>query len=155
MLLESKDLLSFARQIVLGMVSIFNFCLFKIASFYLLQEYLSSVRVVHRDLAARNVLMCENRTVKVADFGLSRDVYQDSIYTKRGTGKLPVKWLALESLTHQKYTTQSDVWSFGVVLWEIATLGGHPYSTVPTGHLIELLKSGYRMECPKNCSQVL
>lgn len=99
--------------------------------------------------------MCGNRTVKVADFGLSRDVYQDNIYTKKGSGKLPVKWMALESLSHQQYTTQSDVWSFGIVLWEIVTLGGNPYSTVPTGHLLGLLKAGYRMECPKNCSQEL
>lgn len=99
--------------------------------------------------------MCGNRTVKVADFGLSRDVYQDNIYMKSGTGKLPIKWMALESLSHQQYTTQSDVWSFGIVLWEIVTLGGNPYSTIPARDLMGFLKVGYRMECPKNCSEEL
>ncbi|KAF5271286.1 hypothetical protein FQR65_LT05301 [Abscondita terminalis] len=133
-LLKPRDLLSFGRQITMGM------------------EYLSNLRVVHRDLAARNVLMCENGTVKVADFGLSRDVYQDNIYLKTGAGKLPVKWMALESLSHQQYTTQSDVWSFGVVLWEIVTLGGNPYATISPGDMLNVLRRGYRMECPKNCS---
>ncbi|KAK4884122.1 hypothetical protein RN001_000393 [Aquatica leii] len=136
-LLKPSDLLSFARQITMGM------------------EYLSNLRVVHRDLAARNVLMCENGTVKVADFGLSRDVYQDNIYLKTGAGKLPVKWMALESLSHQQYTTQSDVWSFGVVLWEIVTLGGNPYATISPGDMLSVLRRGYRMECPKNCSDEL
>ncbi|KAF5275265.1 hypothetical protein FQA39_LY06925 [Lamprigera yunnana] len=136
-ILKPGDLLSFARQITMGM------------------EYLSNLKVVHRDLAARNVLICENGTVKVADFGLSRDVYQDNIYLKTGTGKLPVKWMALESLSHQQYTTQSDVWSFGVVLWEIVSLGANPYATLSAGDILSVLKSGYRMECPKNCSQEL
>lgn len=66
-------------------------------------------KIVHRDLAARNVLVCVNKIVKIADFGLSRDIYEDNIYKKSGAGRLPIKWLALESMLYQQYTSQSDV----------------------------------------------
>ncbi|NP_001034536.1 receptor tyrosine kinase Torso-like protein [Tribolium castaneum] len=133
-IIQPKHLLSIARQVALGM------------------EHLAKTRVVHRDLAARNVLVCENHTVKVSDFGLSRDVYQDNVYCKNGGGKLPVRWMALESLTHQRYTTYSDVWSFGVLLWEIVTLGGTPYVGVHSSELLDFLKSGNRLARPANCS---
>lgn len=113
---------------------------------------MASLHVLHRDLAARNVLVCENRTIKVSDFGLSRDVYRDNVYYKTSSGKLPIRWLALESLTHQVYTTHSDVWSYGILLWEIITLGGNPYPGVQTHELLDLLLKGYRMSCPSNCS---
>lgn len=116
---------------------------------------MSNCKVLHRDLAARNVLICSDNTIKISDFGLSRDVYCNSVYCKTGTGKLPIRWMALESLTHQTYTTQSDVWSFGILLWEIVTLGATPYPGIQTRDLLALLKKGHRMDQPENCSEDL
>ncbi|XP_014672854.1 PREDICTED: fibroblast growth factor receptor 1-like [Priapulus caudatus] len=117
-------------------------------------EYLASKRIVHRDLAARNVLVCESDVVKISDFGLSRNIYEQNSYTMMSGSKVPVKWMAPEALFDQIYTTQSDVWSFGVLLWEIVTLGAAPYpAVVDTGELLWLLKNGYRMAKPDNCRQ--
>ncbi|XP_068734303.1 uncharacterized protein [Montipora capricornis] len=110
--------------------------------------YLSSAKIVHRDLAARNVLLGENLTCKVTDFGLSRDIRERNFYQKDTGGCLPVKWTAIEALLHGRYTTKSDVWSFGVVLFEIATIGGSPYPDIEVLELIDRLESGYRMEKP-------
>ena len=79
--------------------------------------------IVHCDLACRNILMGENKTLKISDFGLSRMVAQDEVYILTNHGQLPLRWMALESIFRREFTTATDVWSFGVVIWEICTLG--------------------------------
>ncbi|XP_063244221.1 proto-oncogene tyrosine-protein kinase receptor Ret [Bacillus rossius redtenbacheri] len=132
-----RDILSFAWQISKGMA------------------YLSEIKLVHRDLAARNVLVAAGRICKISDFGLTRDVYEDDAYLKRSKGRVPVKWMAVESLADHVYTSKSDVWSFGVLLWELVTLGASPYPGVAVHNLFHLLRAGYRMERPENCSAQL
>lgn len=111
--------------------------------------------MVHRDLAARNVLLSDRGTVKICDFGLSRDVYEQNFYTTSKPGPLPFNWMAMESLKRQVFTTQSDVWSFGVLLWEILALGEKPYQTIRPAHLYEYLKDGYRLHRPALCCREL
>lgn len=135
-LLTAMDLLCFAWQITRGM------------------SFLASKGFVHRDLAARNILLGEDRVVKISDFGLMRHT-QDDVYQLRKGKRLPVKWTAPEALYNSQYTTKSDVWSFGVVLWELSTMGGNPYPGISNKELYKLLKTGYRMEKPDMCSDEL
>ncbi|XP_072505223.1 tyrosine-protein kinase receptor Tie-1 isoform X7 [Notamacropus eugenii] len=128
--LTSQQLLRFASDVSKGM------------------QYLSEKQFIHRDLAARNVLVGENLASKIADFGLSRG---EEVYVKKTMGRLPVRWMAIESLNYSVYTTKSDVWSFGVLLWEIVSLGGTPYCGMTCAELYEKLPQGYRMEQPRNC----
>ncbi|CAH3020655.1 unnamed protein product [Porites evermanni] len=130
---STKQLFSLAWQIAKGM------------------NHLAENNLVHRDLAARNVLVGHDNQIKVSDFGLMRQIYEDMSSTTKSQ-KLPVKWMAPESLYQGVYTTKSDVWSFGVVLWEMATLGGVPYPTLTNSELYRLLDTGYRMERPDVCS---
>uniref|UniRef100_A0A672I809 Tyrosine-protein kinase receptor TYRO3 n=1 Tax=Salarias fasciatus TaxID=181472 RepID=A0A672I809_SALFA len=114
-------------------------------------DYLSSRNIIHRDLAARNCMLDENMTVCVADFGLSKKIYSGDYYRQGSVSKLPVKWIALESLADNVYTTQSDVWAFGVTMWEIMTRGQTPYPGVENSEIYEFLIKGERLKKPPDC----
>ncbi|XP_031706207.1 receptor-type tyrosine-protein kinase FLT3 isoform X1 [Anarrhichthys ocellatus] len=129
--LTFDDLLSFAFQVAKGM------------------EFLSSKNCIHRDLAARNVLVTKGRRVKIGDFGLARDIDNDSNYVVRGNVRLPVKWMAPESTFQGIYTMKSDVWAYGILLWEIFSLGVTPYPGMKVDHMFySMIESGFKMDCP-------
>ncbi|XP_059615056.1 tyrosine-protein kinase Abl [Phlebotomus argentipes] len=113
-------------------------------------SYLESRNYIHRDLAARNCLVGENNLVKVADFGLAR-LMRDDTYTAHAGAKFPIKWTAPEGLAYNKFSTKSDVWAFGVLLWEIATYGMSPYPGIDLTDVFHKLESGYRMDRPPGC----
>ncbi|MCI4382971.1 hypothetical protein PGIGA_G00020940 [Pangasianodon gigas] len=123
--------------------------------------YLERLHFVHRDLAARNCLVSgkaytdPNRVVKIGDFGLARDVYKNDYYRKRGEGLLPVRWMPPESLTDGVFNKYSDVWAFGVLLWETVTLGKQPYPAFSNQEVLHHVNAGGRLTAPAECSQSL
>ena len=116
-------------------------------------EYLAGRNYVHRDLAARNCLVGENLTIKISDFGLARDVYAADYYRVQTTieSLLPLRWMSAESMLYGKFTTESDVWSYGITLWEIYSFGLQPYYGYSNQEVIEMIRSRQLLPCPEDC----
>lgn len=130
----SKALLNWSTQIARGMA------------------YLEERRLVHRDLAARNVLVKNASLVKITDFGLAKLLTTDSDEYKAAGGKMPIKWLALECIRNRVFTSKSDVWAFGVTIWELLTFGQRPYGDHPAKDVPDLIEVGYKLAQPDICS---
>ncbi|XP_042565777.1 ephrin type-A receptor 7 isoform X7 [Clupea harengus] len=115
-------------------------------------RYLSDMGYVHRDLAARNILVNSNLVCKVSDFGLSRVIDDDpeAVYTTAG-GKIPVRWTATEAIQYRKFTSASDVWSYGIVMWEVMSYGERPYWDMSNQDVIKAIEEGYRLPAPMDC----
>ncbi|XP_060704969.1 tyrosine-protein kinase Mer [Hemiscyllium ocellatum] len=114
-------------------------------------EYLSNRNFLHRDLAARNCMLRTDMTVCVADFGLSKKIYSGDYYRQGRIAKMPVKWIALESLADRVFTIKSDVWAFGVTMWEIVTRGMTPYPGIQNHEIYDYLQGGHRLKQPSDC----
>ncbi|XP_043212292.1 tyrosine kinase receptor Cad96Ca-like [Amphibalanus amphitrite] len=136
-MLTSRDLTTFAHQVARGM------------------HYLTEKGIIHRDLAARNVLVSEERVCKVADFGFARDIIASHVYERKTEGRLPIRWMAPESLYDNIFTAKSDVWSFGILLWEIVTLGSTPYPGMSAQEVMKKVREGYRLDKPEHCRREL
>jgi len=116
--------------------------------------YLEEQNYIHRDLAARNILVGEHLICKVADFGLARVIDED-IYEAHTGAKFPIKWTAPEAAMYNRFTIKSDIWSFGIVLYEIITYGRFPYPGMTNAEVLEKIQTGYRMGCPPHCPKQL
>nr|XP_061819507.1 tyrosine-protein kinase Fes/Fps-like isoform X1 [Nerophis lumbriciformis] len=148
-LVQGGDFLSFLRQKGQGLTSK---TLVRMAENVAAgMEYLEKKKCIHRDLAARNCLVAEHHVVKISDFGMSRQ-QDDGVYSAEGgLRQIPIKWTAPEALNYGRYTTESDVWSFGVLLWEVFSLGIQPYANMSNQQTRDEVEKGYRMAAPQDC----
>uniref|UniRef100_A0A6Q2XPR1 non-specific protein-tyrosine kinase n=1 Tax=Esox lucius TaxID=8010 RepID=A0A6Q2XPR1_ESOLU len=132
--LKTKQLVKFACDAAAGMA------------------YLEHKNCIHRDLAARNCLVGESNLLKISDFGMSRQE-DDGIYSSSGLKQIPIKWTAPEALNYGRYSSESDVWSYGILLWETFSLGVCPYPGMTNQQAREQVEKGYRMSCPQKCPE--